>query len=237
MGKGQIYPWVQTTWNPLRGHCPHECNYCYVNNLKNRFKHIDDKYTGELRIQQGELSSRKLPKKDTVFVCSMNDLFAEAVPNKVITKILKVTKAHNYPVRWLWQTKNPIRMLDYSGLFPANSLFGTTIETNQKVLSKAPNPCDRFVGMLELKSAGFKNRMVSIEPVMKFCPDVMYSWIKEIDPDFISIGADSKRNAVIDEPTEGDLQFFVDAVKQNTNVYLKHNIYRIAPNLTLTEVC
>jgi hypothetical protein len=28
--KGNMYTWVNFTWNPIRGQCSHDCRYCYV---------------------------------------------------------------------------------------------------------------------------------------------------------------------------------------------------------------
>jgi DNA repair photolyase len=30
--KGNMYPFVTHTWNPIRGKCPHDCSYCYMKN-------------------------------------------------------------------------------------------------------------------------------------------------------------------------------------------------------------
>ena len=26
--KGNMYPWITHTWNPIKGKCPHDCTYC-----------------------------------------------------------------------------------------------------------------------------------------------------------------------------------------------------------------
>lgn len=28
--RGNMYSWVSHTWNPVKGKCPHDCNYCYM---------------------------------------------------------------------------------------------------------------------------------------------------------------------------------------------------------------
>ena len=47
--KGNMYPWLTHTWNPLAGECPHKCTYCSTHNLKKRYEAIRNKYSGEPR--------------------------------------------------------------------------------------------------------------------------------------------------------------------------------------------
>lgn len=43
--KGNMYPYVKYTWNAIRGKCPYECIYCYMNG----------KPVGELRLDEKAL--------------------------------------------------------------------------------------------------------------------------------------------------------------------------------------
>lgn len=41
--KGNMYPWVTYTWNPIKGKCPHECRYCYMKGYPQPELHLDEK--------------------------------------------------------------------------------------------------------------------------------------------------------------------------------------------------
>ena len=28
--KGQMYEWINFTWNTIKGACPHDCKYCFM---------------------------------------------------------------------------------------------------------------------------------------------------------------------------------------------------------------
>ena len=32
VAKGNMYGFITHTWNPIKGHCYHQCSYCYMNN-------------------------------------------------------------------------------------------------------------------------------------------------------------------------------------------------------------
>lgn len=155
----EMYPWITeggATWNPLGGRCPHECDYCYVESMKKVFTAIQTKYSGPVRLWDGGL---KVPAGNIIFVCSMNDLFADAVPGPVIEAVL--AEARKHPMKtFLFQSKNPARMVHFKGQFPPNCIFGTTLETNwsSKAISKAPAPSDRVRGMVALKKEGMGPR-------------------------------------------------------------------------------
>lgn len=36
--KGNMYPWVTHTWNPIKGICPHQCSYLFQSKNLFRFK-------------------------------------------------------------------------------------------------------------------------------------------------------------------------------------------------------
>jgi len=87
MAIGHMYPWVAETWNPVGGVCPHDCIYCYVKALKKRNKHIQDKYSGSIRLIEKEL--KNLGRGKIIFVCSCIDLFAVGVTDEIIYRVLE----------------------------------------------------------------------------------------------------------------------------------------------------
>src|SRR5512135_2590810 len=77
--KGNMYPWVTHTWNPIRGKCPHDCVYCY---MKGRFD------VGDLRLAESELDKNH-GKGRTIFVGSATDMFANGVSRQWVFRVLE----------------------------------------------------------------------------------------------------------------------------------------------------
>ena len=204
---GNMYPFVTHTWNPIRGECPHQCVYCYMKGRP----------VGELRFEEKELKTN-LGKERFIFVGSSTDMFAEKVPRGWIQEVMKYCSLYNN--KYLFQTKNPRRFLTFA--FPLNSFFGTTIETNRNYgISKAPYEIERAEWI-----KGMPNRMVSIEPILDFDLDVMIRWIDEIEPGFVSIGADSKKHK-LPEPPYYKIQALIENLKKFTEVRIKPNLSRL----------
>ena len=223
---GNMYPNTMT-WNPLAGECSHKCTYCYINNMKFR-PNIAAKYSGLPHIAQRAIKT-KLGEDNTIFVQSMGDLFAENVDESCILAVLR--HARSFPKnQYLFQTKNPKRFLDFARhLYPPNCIFGTTIETDRDIheLSKAPSPYSRYRWMVELKRHGYGPRMISMEPVIDFVAHHLQDWMKDIQPDYISIGADSQKNG-LDEPCKETLTTFISLIDAlGIEIRLKDNLGRL----------
>lgn len=233
---GQMYPWVGDTWNPVRGKCPHECEYCYVETFKDN-PNIRAKYSGEPLFDDGARPPKI--KSKMIFVCSMTDLFAEGVVDEVIYRVLRKARHHSmkvykrmqrYPC-FLLQTKNPMRMVKFLELMPPSVMLGTTIETSEddisKAYSKAPPVSERVRGMKELKiRASNFPRMVSVEPIMRCQPEKLARMVNECEPEFVSVGADSKGN-FLPEPSEEDIKVFLETLDDEIEIKLKKNLERI----------
>lgn len=206
---GNMYPWVSHTWNPIRGKCPHDCSYCYMK----RFK------VGDLRLAEKELGT-DLGKGNFIFVGSSTDMFAKEVPAEWIHRVLLHCCA--FDNTYLFQSKNPGRFLE-SLVFPPKTVFGTTIESNREYgLGKAP--------MRKFRHAAMKNlvgrKMISIEPVMDFDLSFFPNWIKEIQPEFVSIGADSKGHS-LSEPDHEKVEELIRELEKFTEVKVKPNLKRL----------
>jgi protein gp37 len=209
--KGNMYPFVTDTWNTVKGRCLHACIYCYmlVYNLN------------PMRFDASELKT-DLGKDRYIFVGSSCDMWANDVPEewlrRTIEHILK------YPDNtYLFQTKNPDRFTRYVG-FPPFVVLGVTIETNRDYkMSKAPVPSERIDAFLSIEHP---RKMVSIEPIMDFDIDVLVQWMKEIKPEFVSVGADSKGHN-LPEPTSQKIEELIAALNKFTDVREKNNLKRI----------
>ncbi len=211
--KGNMYPFVTHTWNAIKGKCPHDCSYCYMKVYTQPELHFDEK---ELRANLGN--------NNFIFVGSSCDMWAYEVPNDWITKVLKHCRDNDAYNKYLFQSKNPARFQDWLGMFPDNIVLGCTIETNRPYLetSHAPTTIYRMESMLLIPYP----KMVSIEPIMDFDLDTLSSWIKEIDPEFVSIGADSKGHNLPEPPLEKVLNL-IEELKDITTVKIKDNLKRI----------
>lgn len=210
--RGNMYPFVTHTWNPVRG-CKHECRYCYVRSLRG--------YDMGPRVSERALAEN-LGYGKFIFVCSTADLFGTWVPKDWIERTLD--RCRQFDNLYLFQSKNPMRMWCFD--FPVRRYFGTTIETNRTTAawSCAPPPEVRAAALAKLPG----DKMVSIEPIMDFDLEVMLEWMRSIKPKFVSIGADSKRSG-LPEPTWDKVDALIRELKSITDVRLKANLARLAP--------
>ena len=222
--KGNMYPWVTHTWNPIKGKCPHECCYCYMHRYWDR---LGEPYLDEKCFKDN------LGEGNTIFVGSSIDMWAEKIPLDWIVKVLDYIG--KYPENtYLFQSKNPKRFFtvvdtEYSVLkWGKHIILGTTIETNRDSLheifvGRVPSPLDR---QFWLQRTPAYHKMVSIEPIMDFDLNIFVNWIRAIKPDFVSIGADSKGNG-LSEPPAWKIRKLIDALRQFTEVKVKSNLKRL----------
>jgi len=220
--KGNMYDWVTHMHTHLAGECSHKCSYCYVQTGMAR---MSGKYKGELRLVDSEFSVL-YGKSRIIFIEHMNDLFAQSVPSEWIKKIL-FHCCDWQDNQYVFQTKNPFNALNFSSKFPNNFIIGTTIETNRNiVLSEAPAPVIRFLGLSRWKQEG-KKVFVTIEPVMDFDIDILFGWLKQIKPEFVNIGADSK-GCKLPEPSADKILKLIELLQQDKiEIRKKVNLKRL----------
>jgi len=218
--KGNMYPFVDYTWNPIRGLCPHGCTYCFMK----------DRDVGPLRLDEKVLTDN-LGTRRTIFVGSSTDMWTEAVSVDWIIRVLN--RCRRYNNTYIFQSKNPARFaplvysVDRIPRFPQLTILGITLETNRSYGQGwyAPPPWARATAFVSERLDAFK-KMVSIEPVMAFDLDVFLKWLRAIKPAFVSIGADSKGHK-LPEPKPEELDMLVVALREFTEVKLKENLARI----------
>lgn len=212
--KGNMYPFVTHTWNVIKGICPHDCKYCYMKVYKQKPLHFDEK---ELKIDLGE--------NNFIFVGSSCDMFAKEISNEWIKKVLE--KCKNYEGNtYLFQSKNPNRFLEFQNQFPKNTILGTTLETNyiNNYLSKAPLTTSRANAMIKLIKK-FK-LMITIEPLVEFNLIPFVEMIREIKPEWVNLGADSK-GSKLREPSKVEIETLIRELEKFTDVKLKDNLKRL----------
>lgn len=214
--------WVTHTHTHLGGECPHKCTYCYVNSLP--FGR-PERYKGALRIIENELSVRYGTGK-TIFIEHCNDLFAAEVSQDFINRIIH--HCNKWPENtYVFQTKNPARYLTMDSLFPDGTILGSTIETNREIpgISKAPSPKDRMLAMEKLEARKF----LTLEPIMNFDVDILAAWVDRIRPEFINLGADSKKNNLPEPTVDKIMQLVSKLAEYGIELREKHNLARLRP--------
>ena len=213
---GNMYDFVTHMWSPIRGKCSHDCSYCYMKKWgPQKPLHIDEKDL-ETNLSEGNF----------IFVCHTCDLFAKDVPDIWIRQVLNRTRRYNN--KYLFQSKNPKRMVDYIEIFPPDVLLGTTIETNRDIVkSNAPSVKDRaeWLGKLSAWQKGF-DTMVTIEPIFDFDLSELVYLITTANPEWVNIGADSKGHN-LPEPPLWKVKALIDTLKEKAQVKLKGNLKRI----------
>jgi len=204
---------ITETWNPVVG-CLHSCTYCWARRLaETKLKNVERYRDGfKPKLVEKELN-RRFHKK-YVFAVDMGDLFGDWVPSewilKVIDAISKSPSSH-----FLFLTKNPKRYMEFLDLYPENVVLGATIETNRNYpVSKAPSTIERYNFMKELS---FKNKIVSIEPIMDFDLETFAEWVRNINPVMVHVGYDNYNNNLV-EPEISKTKQLIDQLNTFTRV-------------------
>lgn len=131
-----------------------------------------------------------------------------------------------YPERTFFlQSKDPAFFQQF--VRPENLILGTTIETNRthginvpggieySQISKAPPPKERFEAMKLIE----RRKIVTVEPILDFDPDIFFSWIVALDP-IVYIGYDShpETNMLPEPPLKKTLEFIHDLREEGIEV-------------------
>ena len=216
--KGNMYDFVTHMWSPIKGKCSHDCSYCYMKRWgKQPPIHLDEK---DLETDLGE--------GNFIFVCHTCDMFAADIPSMWIMRVLEKTADIYTKNKYLFQTKNPKRYLDFLGMYPEDVILGTTIETNRDIVnSKAPPVTERvsILAAMSCKGLGYKT-MVTIEPIFDFDLDELVELVLLANPEWVNIGADSKGHGLLEPPKE-KIEALIKALQEKTEVKLKNNLKRI----------
>jgi len=212
--KSNMYRFVTHIWNPVRGKCPYECSYCYVNKWGNIQKPLFFDYS----YLKDNLGNERI-----IFICSGCDLFAPDVPIEWIAAIKKHTM--QYPGnKYLWHTKNPQRLVETIEPGPSD-IACVTIESNRGYpsISKAPLPIERITYLNKWEG----KRMITVEPVMDFDLDLFGGMLLETSLIQVNIGADSSSNGLPEPPPSKVKALIEHLEKHNVVVHRKDNLARI----------
>lgn len=238
--------WCDSTWNPVTG-CKRGCPYCYAKRIAERFKCKGVK-PGEVvecfelkepfyqdernqpypfgfvptmhRYRLGE-PARKT-KGQTIFVCSMAELFGPWVPTRWIVEVLDACrKAPQH--RYLFLTKYPKRHLelDHMALLPHedNFWFGSTVTKGE----------DSAAWMKDIGCHWF----LSIEPLLG--PVDLTAGSGPM-PEWVIIGAETGNRKEKVRPEYEWVQSIVsDCVTFNIPVFMKDSMKAIWPSKLFRE--
>ena len=215
--KGNMYSFITHTWNTVKGECYHDCSYCYM------------KRWGKLntvRFDEKELKT-DLGKGNFIFVGSSCDMFAENVPDEWIRKTLK--HMEGFDCKYLLQTKNPQRVLDYIDLcvITDKCVVCTTIESNKdlfEIKRNSPDVFKRAMAMNELSQ--IIDTYVTIEPIMDFDMDIMVQLIRDCNAKQVNVGADSGKNN-LPEPSKEKVSQLIKELQKFTTIHNKTNLKRL----------
>lgn len=139
---------------------------------------------------------------------------------------------HEWPENtYVFQTKNPARLLAWYAKLPARCIVGTTIESDiayPEIMRAAPPPLERIAAMISLNVREPSVQLfVTIEPMLHCDPLKLASLIKMIRPAFVNIGIDSKGHG-LPEPSATEIRELIAALKLlGVDVREKHNLERL----------
>jgi len=138
--KGNMYSWVTHQWNAIKGECPHGCTYCYMKRWGKQ---------KPLRFDESELRT-DLGSGNFIFVGSSCDMWANIIPDEWIFRTL--CHCNKFDNTYLFQSKNPVRFLDFMEEMPERIYLCTTIETNREdnVSTACPSIKSRVDAMMIL---------------------------------------------------------------------------------------
>jgi DNA repair photolyase len=214
---GNMYEFITHTWNPIRGECFHDCSYCYIKAMSKRYG-VDRK---QLQFVEKEMKT-KLGKGNYIFVGSSTDMFSEMVKDEWIEKVLELCGSH-IENKYLFQSKNVGRMAKFKSKFQKNSIIATTVESNREYeeYNNSPAIFERIRYLTE-----FENKMITIEPIMKFDIEQLVNFIYIANPQQVNIGADSGNNNLW-EPEKHDIEKLIFELSKFTTVVQKKNLARL----------
>jgi DNA repair photolyase len=162
-----------------------------------------------------------------IFVGSMGDILCWGVPDEWLVMLIDFIRNCKADNKFLIQSKNPQRLFNFIYELREISdkiVMGTTVETNRDTpWSKAPRTEERYYTLKTLHKWGF-DTFLSLEPLADFDVDVLYSWIKDINPVAVEIGLENYTNYTI-KPSEekiNELLFYLN--EANITVVLKDNL-------------
>lgn len=226
--KGRMFRSVGWTYTCFYG-CTHGCPYCWA------YKFAEDKDGfREPKILYSLLGKiPELPDDGSwIFLGSQSDLFCDGFYDAEIRSVFTAISAYEGSCRFLLQSKNPVRMIDFTGELLAlkdKVVLGTTIETNRETPGYAPRTELRYAGLMYFTALGF-DTFLSLEPLADFDHRVLADWLINLDTLLaVEVGLENY-TSVLPKPPEGKI---INLIKLLENYGLE---YKLKDNLKHLEV-
>jgi DNA repair photolyase len=218
---GNMYDFISHTFNTVKGKCFHDCSYCYVKSMMTMY----GRKQAPVRFDEKELKTN-LGEGNFIFVGSSCDMFARDIPDAWILATLR--RCYDYRSnKYLFQTKNPLRVLDFNHFVLRRSVICTTIESDQfypDIMGNSPTPIERAMAMEKISTV--VDTYVTIEPIMFFNLKPMVELIKRCRPKQVNIGADSGRHD-LPEPSKERILQLISELEKFTVIHKKTNLRRL----------
>lgn len=168
MAQKSAIEWTGSTWNPITGCDKHSegCANCYAEKMAIRLKNMGlDKYKDAfaLRLHSKEIDvPLSLKKPQTIFVCSMSDIFHRDVPEDFILRMFDVmNRAHWHTFQVLTKRAERLEELSSKINWTPNIWAGVTVES-EKQKYRIDN----------LRNSGAFLKFLSIEPMLSAIPNM-----------------------------------------------------------------
>jgi DNA repair photolyase len=178
-----------------------------------------------VRFDEKELKT-DLGKDNFIFVGSSCDMFAEDIPEDWIYETFE--HCDQYKNKYFFQSKNPEKFVSFFDVFPIDSSFCTTIETNrvyENIMKNSPPVWDRSLSLWNLSYLE-TNIYITVEPILDFDLKGFIEMIKQCDPIQVNIGADSGNNNLPEPPKEKIIEL-ISELEKFTKVKQKKNLNRL----------
>jgi hypothetical protein len=183
---------------------------------------------GPIHLVEKELKTN-LGKGKFIFVGSATDMFARDVSMQDIWAVTK--HCCKFPDnKYLFQSKDTVRLSLWNMSIPFNSVICTTLETNREyypIMGKSLTSRIR-ASYFESTQSRFEKH-ITIEPIMDFDLPEFVEMIKDCAPAQVNIGADSERNG-LPEPPAGKVLELIAELEKFTKVVRKPNLERLIKN-------
>ncbi|MDE2103520.1 MAG: DUF5131 family protein [Patescibacteria group bacterium] len=227
-------PGTGYTANPVRG-CQHACRWrmpdgklaiCYAEAVAERFpgKHYARGF-GVVSFDPGELSAIQMLKTPAgIFIDSMSDLFAQAVPDDWINGVLSTIRRCPKHV-FFSLTKNPTRLPLWFRDTPApkNLFLGVSMPPTfmfGKELTEQQQRTWFAKALASLVASNAAVRWVSLEPLSWDCSDILSTYVSGLNWAVIGAASDGSKKF---QPEQRTLANVLDALRP-LPVFFKGNL-------------
>lgn len=226
MTKSNMYRDSVFQWNCFVGCKKHNCVYCkrsfkaqmrrQIHNCEkcgNYIPHVhEERLTG--KYINDNFSLLETNEDQFIWVGSSGDI--SFIEPKYMKRILEVISY--YPeFNFFFQTKDPKWFQNWD--FPDNVILAITLESNihYPEISKAIPPWKRAA---EFYPVCHKRKRVTIEPIMDFDHTKFFAWIRDINPEIVYIGYNSKdsKSCHLPEPSLAKTELFIADLRKITRV-------------------